>query len=107
MGFQSIISGPRRIVLSATVLILATLFRAVADANTYGFAFQCGGRVVLAAWVLQQAEESESVALTIHDDCTAYDVMGDPLAGDTLTESPLYVESATLTAEALLAASAP
>jgi hypothetical protein len=35
--------------------------------------------------------------------------MGNPLTGKnlTLTESPLYVESATLTAEALLAASAP
>ncbi len=82
---------------------------AAADASTYGFAFQCGGRAVLAVWVARQAGESGNTALIIPDDCTACDVMGNPLAGDTLTltESPLYVESTTLTPEALLAASTP
>lgn len=89
--------------------VYAGRFPAAAGANTYGFAFQCGGRAVLAAWVARQEEESERVALTVPNESTACDVMGNPLTGTilTLTESPLYVESATLTAEALLAASAP
>lgn len=74
----------------------------------YGYAFQCGGRAVLAAWAPRPRPPHAPATCGIQapQGCHWYDVMGNKVDGGrmTLSESPVYLQSDGLTAVALLAA---
>ena len=74
--------------------------------NVYGYAFQCDDCALLAAWTGKQDGESKTIELVVPEGCTVYNVMGNKAPGEKalLTESPIYLRSSSMTAEALLAA---
>ncbi len=74
--------------------------------KSYGYAFQCGDRAVLAVWAPKQKNESELLQWSVPKGVEVFDVMGNPVQGEkiTISESPAYLQCTSLTAEALLAA---
>jgi|GEM_PF-326937 len=77
--------------------------------SIYGYAFQCGGRSVLAAWAVPVDGLTKTATLMIPEAARACDILGNPLRAEqvVLSTSPVYLESDSLSAEALLAACMP
>jgi hypothetical protein len=66
----------------------------------YGYAFQCGSRAVLVAWLTESVRPPEK-QISLAPAVNAFNVVGNPLSRIVLSQSPVYLESTTLTAENL------
>lgn len=78
----------------------------IEDSDTkdlYGYAFQCGGRAVLAAWALNAGPGGTPWRLRMPRTCRAFNIVGAPIKGANvqLGESPVYITSSALCAEEL------
>jgi hypothetical protein len=67
----------------------------------YGYAFQCGGRAVLAAWA---DDAGDGWTIAAPDGVEAFDILGNPAGRGpwALSGSPVYLVSTKLTAESLV-----
>jgi hypothetical protein len=74
--------------------------------GVYGYAFRCGQRAVLAIWAPQDDSGSKTCGIAASQGIEAFDAMGNKVGAESigLTESPVYVQSGSLTPEALIAA---
>lgn len=74
--------------------------------NAYGYAFQCNGRAVLAAWAPRDNGEPKICWIDVPAEVKALDIMGNRMNTGkiTLSGSPVYLESDALSPEAMLAA---
>ncbi len=71
----------------------------------YGYAFQCDGCALLAVWAPREDGGQKTCRIEVPQGIEAFDVMGNKVSMDriTLSESPVYLQSGSLTAEGLVA----
>lgn len=98
---------PRKLYPAQAVMakMIGPDFRYAADIeadNVQGYAFQCGDKAVLIAWVTEA--ETRKLALDIPEGVKAYNIMGAPITTGSkiaLDVSPVYLVSHSLSATAL------
>jgi len=74
--------------------------------GTYGYAFQCDGRALLAVWAPPDDSGPKNCSIEAPEGTEVFDIMGNSVRAGriSLSESPVYLQSGSLTAEGLVAA---
>jgi hypothetical protein len=72
--------------------------------SVYAYAFQCGERALLAAWIDETRADTPSLGIALPPDAEAFNIVGLPLSARliSLEPSPVYIESRNSTAKELL-----